>query len=77
MSRPLLSKKRISSDWGSRIEPERWTPPTQRVFCVVNRVTAGDATRRSRTSMPAAFSPAIIARLSMRAGRVVSRLITT
>ena len=54
-----------------------WMPPTQRVFCVVNRLSAGEATRRSRTLMPAAFSPATIARFTMRAGFEVSRVTTT
>ncbi len=39
----------------------------------MNRVTGTEATSRSSTSTPAALSPAIMARLSMRAERLESR----
>ncbi len=41
------------------------------------RVTGMDATSRSDTLTPAELSPAIIARFSMRADRLESRLVTT
>ena len=43
----------------------------------MNRVTGTEATSRSSTLTPAALSPAIIARLSMRAERLESREVMT
>ena len=43
----------------------------------MKRVTGTDATSRSSTLTPAALSPAIIARLSMRAERLESRDVMT
>ena len=43
----------------------------------MKRVTGTDATSRSATLTPAALSPAIIARLSMRAERLESREVMT
>ena len=44
---------------------------------MANRVTGTDATSRSSTFTPAALSPAIIARFSIRADRLESREVTT
>jgi hypothetical protein len=77
MSLPVPSKKRMptrsTSLWWSRTV----SPPNARGDLIRNRVTGTLATSRSSTSTPAAFSPAIIARLSIRADRLESRDVTT
>ena len=52
-------------------------PPACSGRRTMNRVTGTDATSRSSTLTPAALSPAIIARLSMRAERLESRDVMT
>ena len=53
------------------------TPPGVSGRPAWKRVTGMEATSRSDTLMPAALSPAIIARFSIRAERLESRLVTT
>ena len=52
-------------------------PPAVSGRRIRKRVTGTDATSRSSTLTPDALSPAIIARLSMRAERLESREVTT
>ena len=52
-------------------------PPAVDGRRTMNRVTGTDATSRSSTLTPAALSPAIIARFSMRAERLESRDVMT
>ena len=52
-------------------------PPPTLGWRAANRVSGTEATSRSRTLTPPALSPAIIARLSMRAERLESREVTT
>ena len=77
MSEPSLSRKRTTTDWGSSGARRTDRPPIWRGDRVTNRVTGMLATSRSITLMPAALSPAIIARFSMRAERLESREVTT
>ena len=77
MSAPLVSKKRITTDWGSFSTNRIVTPASDSGRDTANRVTGTEATSRSRTLTPAALMPAIIARLSMRAERLESRDVMT
>jgi hypothetical protein len=77
MSRPLPSKKRITTAWVSSWTSRIVMPPTTLGWRARKRVTGTDATSRSRTLTPAALMPAIIARLSMRAEREESRDVMT
>ena len=63
----------VGSSWCSRTV----SPPNARGERTRNRVTGTLATSRSSTSTPAALSPAIIARFSIRAARLESRDVTT
>ena len=77
MSRPASSKNRITTDWGSSWASRTVSPPRAVGRRMMKRVTGTDATSRSSTFTPTALSPAIIARLSMRAERLESREVIT
>src|SRR6202034_4116366 len=73
MSSPSESKIRMTTDWGSSAASRTVTPPQLEVLRMWWRMTGTVATSRSPTLTPAALEPTMIARLSMRAVRLVSR----
>ena len=77
MSAPSLSRKRTTTDCGSPGASRTERPPIWRGERVTKRVTGMLATSRSMTFTPEELSPAIIARLSIRAERLESREVTT
>ena len=77
MSVPDESKNRTMTRDGSSWCSRTVSPAKARGDRVRNRVTGTLATSRSSTSTPDALSPAMMARLSMRAARLESREITT
>ena len=72
-SMPSLSKNRITTDWGSSGASRTVTPAMLAEEVTWNRVTGTVATSRSSTLTPAALQPTMMARLSTRAARLVSR----
>ena len=62
---------------GSRWLEPTWTAAANACVLSTWRLTAGGETRRSATSIPAAFRPEIIARLIIRQPGAESRLATT
>ena len=76
-SAPVSSKKRITTDCGSSGTRRTVMAPRLSGRPAWKRVTGTDATSRSTTLTPAALSPAIIARFSMRADRLESRQVMT
>ncbi len=73
MSMPSWSKKRIMTDCVSCSKSRTVMPPRLRPERTWKRVTGTVATSRSSTFTPAALQPTIMARLSTRAARDVSR----
>ena len=74
MSQPWASKKRISTEAGSSGLSRTVTPPWARSDRTWKRVRGTGASSRSSTWRPDRLRPAMIARLSVRPTRDVSRL---
>ena len=74
---PGCSKKRTWMRSGSLWLTPTWMPASKLWVFIMCRLTAGGSTRRSATSIPAEFRPAIIERLITRHARGASRLATT
>jgi hypothetical protein len=77
MSVPSSSKNRMTTDWASPATSRMLMPPCERWARTSNRVVGTGATSRSSTLTPAALSPAMTARFSMRADRLASRDVVT
>ena len=77
MSRPSPSKKRISTVSGSPGASRTVMPPCDWPLRTWKRVSGTVASSTSSTLAPARLSPPMIARLSARAIRLVSRLVVT